>query len=68
MIDEIARRTRFLVDTTYNGKALAWLRESSNRFSGRIVYWHTGGTLGVIDRISDRHTAERRHRTKRNKR
>jgi 1-aminocyclopropane-1-carboxylate deaminase/D-cysteine desulfhydrase-like pyridoxal-dependent ACC family enzyme len=57
MIDEIARRTRFLVDTTYNGKALVWLRDSSSRLSGPIIYWHTGGTLGVIDRISDRHAA-----------
>jgi D-cysteine desulfhydrase len=54
LVEEISRQTRFLVDTTYNGKALRWLRESANRLSGPIVYWHTGGALGVVDRISDR--------------
>lgn len=55
MVDEISVRTRFLVDTTYNGKALTWLRESSKRLSGPVVYWHTGGALGVVDRISNPH-------------
>jgi D-cysteine desulfhydrase len=54
LIGEISRRTRFLVDTTYNGKALQWLRESASQLSRPIVYWHTGGALGVVDRISAR--------------
>jgi D-cysteine desulfhydrase len=54
LVKQISRQTRFLADTTYNGKALRWLRESANQLSGSIVYWHTGGALGVVDRISDR--------------
>ncbi|EIN00501.1 1-aminocyclopropane-1-carboxylate deaminase [Paraburkholderia hospita] len=54
LVEEIGRQTRFLADITYNGKALRWLRESAKQLSGAIVYWHTGGALGVVDRISDR--------------
>ncbi len=55
LVNELTRRTRFLADSTYNAKALMWLREASHRLSGPIIYWHTGGALGVIDRFSDRH-------------
>lgn len=51
LIDSIELRTRFLVDTTYNAKALRWLRDSAARLAGPVVYWHTGGVLGVVDRI-----------------
>ena len=61
LIDEISSRTRFLVDATYNGKALAWLRESASRLTGPVVYWHTGGALGVIDRMSARNMSQTQH-------
>ena len=61
LVDEIANRTRFLFDTTYNGKSLAWLRETSSRPACPIVYWHTGGALGVIDRISNRNASRVHH-------
>lgn len=51
LIDRIELRTRFLVDPTYNGKALRWLRDSAAHLGGPVVYWHTGGVLGVVDRI-----------------
>jgi 1-aminocyclopropane-1-carboxylate deaminase/D-cysteine desulfhydrase-like pyridoxal-dependent ACC family enzyme len=54
LVEEASRQTRYLVDTTYNGKTLRWLRESAHQLSGPIVYWHTGGVLGVVDRILDR--------------
>jgi D-cysteine desulfhydrase len=56
---EIARRTGHVVDPVYNAKALAWLNASSSAFTaGRrrpVVYWHTGGALGVVDRLSAAH-------------
>ncbi|NPT54414.1 pyridoxal-phosphate dependent enzyme [Paraburkholderia sp. 5N] len=54
LVEEISRQTRFLVDTTYNGKAMRWIRESASQLSRPVVYWHTGGTLGVVDRFSGR--------------
>lgn len=57
--DQINSRTGLLVDPTYNIKALSWLRESSCRRSGPVVYWHTGGALGVADRFADPHAIRR---------
>ncbi|MBL1257796.1 pyridoxal-phosphate dependent enzyme [Methylocystis sp. Sn-Cys] len=55
-IDEITRRSRLLVDTTYNGKAMIWLGDSLSRPAGSVVYWHTGGFLAVADRAANRIT------------
>lgn len=54
LADDVMRCTRFLVDTTYNGKAMTWLKDLPNRPLGPLVYWHTGGVLGVIDRLEGR--------------
>ncbi len=51
LVERIERDTRFLVDTTYNGKALRWLRDHAAELAQPIVYWHTGGIFGVIDRL-----------------
>lgn len=51
LVEQIERDTRFLVDTTYNGKALRWLREHAADLAQPVVYWHTGGIFGVIDRL-----------------
>ena len=54
LMSEITSATGLLVDPTYNAKALWWL--SNQRREGRfadlpLLYWHTGGALGVIDHI-----------------
>lgn len=51
-IDDLMNQTGLLIDTTYNGKALTWLRSAHQRPTGRVVYWHTGGALGVADRLA----------------
>lgn len=51
LIDEIASRSRFMADATYNSKALVWLQASGDQLTGTVLYWHTGGALGVIDRM-----------------
>jgi len=54
LVEEIESFTGLQFDTTYNSKALSWLRNSNSLFSHPVVYWHTGGALGVEDRISAR--------------
>ena len=51
LIHQIERETCFLVDATYNAKALRWMRESASGLRGNVVYWHTGGIFGVVDRL-----------------
>ncbi|NOV20273.1 pyridoxal-phosphate dependent enzyme [Ensifer adhaerens] len=50
-MDGLALRTGLLVDPTYNGKAMLWLRQTPIKPAGFVVYWHTGGALGVADQL-----------------
>ncbi|MDH3299538.1 MAG: pyridoxal-phosphate dependent enzyme [Acidimicrobiia bacterium] len=38
-----------LVDPVYNAKALRWLADA--HVEGPVLYWHTGGSLGVAQRL-----------------
>lgn len=55
-VDDVRRRTGLLIDSTYNGKAMMWLREAAHRPAGPVVYWHTGGLLGVVDKLAIQRT------------
>ncbi len=52
LVDAIMRRSGLLIDTTYNGKALRWLRDQRLSAARPILYWHTGGALAVADRLA----------------
>lgn len=59
------RRSGLLIDTTYNGKALRWLRDQLPQTDRSILYWHTGGALAVADRLgSPRHPSPYHQETK----
>jgi len=48
--DHVAACTGLLIDPTYNAKSLYWMR-SAGALEGPVVYWHTGGALGALDRL-----------------
>ncbi|PJG45514.1 hypothetical protein CAF53_22510 [Sphingobium sp. LB126] len=50
-VDDIMRCSGLLIDTTYNGKALRWLCDLLPETNRPILYWHTGGSLAVADRL-----------------
>ena len=54
--DLLARTEGLLVDPIYTAKALAWLVDAvrSGALDGRrVVFWHAGGTLGVLEPLDD---------------
>ncbi|MBD9508088.1 pyridoxal-phosphate dependent enzyme [Ensifer sp. ENS07] len=59
-MDALMLRTGLLVDPTYNGKAMLWLRRSPVKPDGPVVYWHTGGALGVADQLRKAAAKQRR--------
>lgn len=48
VIERVEQACGLLIDPVYNAKTLAWLAEAD--LPGPVVYWHTGGLLGVADR------------------
>ena len=55
--DDVNAATGLLIDATYNAKALRWLADTTD-LDGPVVYWHTGGILGVIDQLGLTHIPE----------
>lgn len=49
----MVEETGMHVDATYNAKALKWMRSAATELKGTVVYWHTGGVFGVIDRLCE---------------
>ena len=53
----IERDCGLLVDPVYGAKALRWLagagfsNSADDNADGPVLYWHTGGTLGVVSRF-----------------
>ena len=47
-----ARTEGLFLDPAYTGKALWGLREEvrAGRISGRVCFWHTGGSMGLFGR------------------
>lgn len=57
---QFARRTGIVLDPVYTGKALKnffnFVEEHPNDFLGKtILFWHTGGGLGLFGKSSDLH-------------
>jgi D-cysteine desulfhydrase len=57
---DFARQSGIVLDPVYTGKALygfyQLLRDSPDQFrGGRILFWHTGGALGLYDKSPDLH-------------
>lgn len=49
LIERVELACGLLIDPVYNAKTLGWLAQAQLR--GPVVYWHTGGLLGVADRM-----------------
>ena len=50
LADAVSQSTGLLVDATYNAKAMRWLA-TVDHLEPPVIYWHTGGALGAIDRL-----------------
>ncbi|PJG47138.1 hypothetical protein CAF53_01955 [Sphingobium sp. LB126] len=60
-VDQMMRQSGLLIDMTYNGKALRWLRDMLPQTDRPILYWHTGGALAVADRLATSDHASPHH-------
>lgn len=54
LADRVEATTGLLIDPTYNAKTLAWMHAANPGGLSPdrpILYWHTGGVLGSVDRM-----------------
>lgn len=54
LADRVEAATGLLIDPTYNAKTLAWMHAANPGGLSPdrpILYWHTGGVLGSVDRM-----------------